>query len=434
MTTRQLNDIILDGGIRSIKFFNGRLLSGEDLSKEQEAQRLERRRLGQAVGSGVVCGLEISETAGVSTDAAPVLTITKGLAINRRGQTLTLSADINLSLVKSPNGTNGSGSSAAPISFANCLPPEPGVYVAGAGLWLLTIIPANTTEGKALVSGLGNTDAACNVKYTAHGVLFRLISLDLDPVDLGTPTLLRNRLAYRCFGIDDTADFYRNLFGPDIHAYGMVDALRPNRLTDCEVPLAIIYYTASDGLVFLDQWAVRRRVIAPEAATRWELLTGDRRKAEAEAMFWQFQAQLDDLRANISSTLLPSVQAKTHFRWLPAAGIVPLRSNRWPFGFTKIAFFHDIKTRGIEEPPPRVPLVIEGARVGALIRDSFAYPPIDIETEELIWVYHVRQNQQAIDDGGPDVPQPYVVFASGHMPYMGDPHYDVNRWNYANYW
>lgn len=433
MTTRQLSDIILDGGIRSVKFFNGRLLSGEDLSKEQEAQRLERRRLGQAIGSGVVSGLEVKEAAGISTNAAPVLEITAGLAINRDGQTLALSDTINLSLVKANGSTNGSNG-ATTAGFASCALPEPGVYVAGAGLYLLTIIPAGTTEGRALVSGLGNVDAACNVKYTVDGVQFRLISLELDPVDLADPNRLRNRIAYRCFGVDDTADFYRNLWGPELHSYGIVDDLRPSRLANCEVPLAVIYYTASDGLVFLDQWAVRRRVVAPETAPRWEFLTGDRRKAETEAMYHQFQAHLEDIRANTSAAVLPSVQARNRFRILPPAGIVPLRSNQWPFGFTKIAFFHDIKTRGVEEQPPLVPLVIEGARVGALIRDSFAYPPVDIETEELIWVYHVRQNQKAIDDGGANPPQPYVVFASGHMPYMGDPHYDVNRWNYANYW
>jgi len=409
------------------------LLSGEDLSKEQEAQRVERRRLGQATGNGVVSGLEVSEAVGVSTDAAPVLAIASGLAINREGQTLALSAAIQLSLIKTSSAVNVSNGTVAP-GFAGCLPPTPGVYVAGAGLYLLTIMPASTTEGRALVSGLGNIDAACNAKYWVDGVQFRLINLALDPVDLADPNRLRNRIAYRCFGVGDTTDFYRDLWEPELQRYGIVDDLRPNRLADCEVPLAVIYYTASDGLVFLDQWAVRRRVVAPDASSRWELLTGDRRKAEAEAMYHQFQGQLEDLRAITSTSVLPSLQAKSRFRFLPAAGIVPLRSNRWQSGFTDIAFFRDIKTRGVEEAPPLVPLMIDGARVGALIRDSFAYPPVDIETGELIWVYHVRQNQQAIDEGGATVPQPYVVFASGHMPYMGDPHFDVNRWNYANYW
>src|SRR5689334_12403521 len=120
MATRQLSEIILDGGIRSVKFFNGRLLSGEDLSKEQEAQRVERRRLGQAIGSGVVSGLDVTEAAGISTNAAPVLSITSGLAINREGQTLALSDGINLSLVKSSSTINGSNG-AKPASFVSCL-------------------------------------------------------------------------------------------------------------------------------------------------------------------------------------------------------------------------------------------------------------------------------------------------------------------------
>ena len=35
----QLQQPLTDGGIRSVNFFNGRLLSGKDLSREQAARR-----------------------------------------------------------------------------------------------------------------------------------------------------------------------------------------------------------------------------------------------------------------------------------------------------------------------------------------------------------------------------------------------------------
>src|SRR5690348_16659046 len=44
MANATLFDPIFDGGIRSIKFFNGRLLSGEDLTKEQGAEEETLRR------------------------------------------------------------------------------------------------------------------------------------------------------------------------------------------------------------------------------------------------------------------------------------------------------------------------------------------------------------------------------------------------------
>ncbi len=56
-----LQQPILDGGIRSINFFNGRLLSARDLTREQSANREADRRLGQAIGEGIAYGLEVSK-------------------------------------------------------------------------------------------------------------------------------------------------------------------------------------------------------------------------------------------------------------------------------------------------------------------------------------------------------------------------------------
>jgi len=47
---------VLDGGIENTNFFNGRLLTAEDLKAEQKAGRLHRRKLGCALGEGVAWG------------------------------------------------------------------------------------------------------------------------------------------------------------------------------------------------------------------------------------------------------------------------------------------------------------------------------------------------------------------------------------------
>jgi hypothetical protein len=36
---------------------------------------------------------------------------------------------------------------------------------------------------------------------------------------------------------------------------GPLDSLRPNQLTDCEVPLAIVFWTDTDGINFIDMWS-----------------------------------------------------------------------------------------------------------------------------------------------------------------------------------
>ncbi len=60
MKSTELLKPILEGGVRSINFFNGRMLSGEDLTREQAAQREWLGRLGRLCGGGVASGLGAS--------------------------------------------------------------------------------------------------------------------------------------------------------------------------------------------------------------------------------------------------------------------------------------------------------------------------------------------------------------------------------------
>jgi len=69
---------ILSDRTRSVNFFNGRLLSAEDLISEQKTNRLAHSLLGQAIGSGVVHGMEVGESALSSTQTNPVLMVRKG--------------------------------------------------------------------------------------------------------------------------------------------------------------------------------------------------------------------------------------------------------------------------------------------------------------------------------------------------------------------
>src|SRR5918997_3284971 len=99
-TIEQLLEPVFGGGIRSVNFFNGRVLSGEDLSDEQEAQRRARRLVGQAIGEGIAYGFEVSEAAQSSTTQFPVITVEPGLAVTRAGQTLRLGGRTDVGLVR----------------------------------------------------------------------------------------------------------------------------------------------------------------------------------------------------------------------------------------------------------------------------------------------------------------------------------------------
>src|SRR5581483_7706324 len=123
MAAKQLSEIITSGGIRSINFFNGRLLTAEDLTQEQAARAAAEAQLGKGIGSGVAWGLEVSHSAAASS--SPVVTVQPGAAINSRGQALCLSSAADISLVR-PAAVNAPTSGAV---FQDCQPPQPGAYL-----------------------------------------------------------------------------------------------------------------------------------------------------------------------------------------------------------------------------------------------------------------------------------------------------------------
>src|SRR5262245_12966075 len=328
-----LQQPILDGGIRSINFFNGRLLSARDLTREQSANREADRRMGRAVGEGIAYGLEVSKS-NASTQESPVVTVEAGLAINHLGQTLMLTAKTEIALVR--KATPGTGSTEA---FGECAPLQSGTYVAGAGVYLLTIAPAQGTEGRAPTHSLENATAACNTDTTVNAVQFRLIQLDqqISATELLDQNHLRNLIAYKCFGVDNTSKFSVDPFTTNLESYGLLDILRPTWLTECEVPLAILYWTLVDGIKFIDLWSVRRRLARRLTDKTWSFLTSERTTREGEAMYLQFQGQLKDLAG--SGVSLPQLKAKDHFKYLPAAGLLPIGGTG---GFDYPTFFNQI--------------------------------------------------------------------------------------------
>lgn len=424
--------------IRSVNYFNNRLLSAEDLNTEKDANRSEHKQLGCAIGDGIVYGLEVS----VADATVPSLLISPGLAVNRWGRAFELPEQAVVTFSEPPGG---SGQTAPAVEFAECEPPQGGVYILKGGVYLLTIRPTETGEGRALVSGLNGAAAGCNTKYRVSAVKFRRIPLDdllkQELSDLQTALnqttsaglaaerlrqnhLLRNRMAHACFGSSDARldAFIADPFGPRAADYGLLANLRQlsdtnaNKLTNCEVPLAVVYWTNTD-LPWVDMWSVRRRITVSDPGGLVWPLRADRRISEGEAIFMQFQAQLADLR----DTLNPPAIARVvdYFRYLPPVGMVPLANARFDRGFHPDLFFDQVVHH---------PLIhIEGGRVGALVSTGLRYGPLEVSTHISSWIYSVRENERAV------AAQPYFIFTTGHMPYMGDPHFDVNRWDFSNW-
>jgi hypothetical protein len=433
----QLQQPLTDGGIRSVNFFNGRLLSGRDLTREQEARREADARLGRAIGDGVAYGLEVARDVTLDTPSAPVLRVKAGLAVNRAGQTLRLGRDTSVALTR-PFGAAETG-----CVFADCTPLTGGKYVAGAGVYLVTIAPAQRSEGRAATNGLDPANVACNTDATVEGVQFRLIGIDqlrFADLDVSSPQL-RNRLAYRCFGVEARDASAIDPWRVDAPRYGLLDELREVGLDDRDVPLALLYWTAG-GIQFVDKWSARRELLEPDALSGFSFqrdplkpeelssfafIARRRRLVEAQAMCAQFQEHLADVLAAASNPA--TVSAITVFRYLPPFGIVPLQSAPLR-GFFEPTFFAGLVRRAAAGSGQTTEFI--DARLLALLRTHAAdASPTDVTRGEFIWVFRPWQNAQA--QILTQSVQPMVVFAGGLTPYLAAARFDMARFDFSNF-
>lgn len=417
----QLQQPLKDGGIRSVNFFNGRLLAGKDLSREQAARRESDWRLGLALGNGVAFGFKVDEDS-QSTSNVPIVRVQAGLAVNRLGQALRLTDNIRLALARQFDAVS------ANCLFGDCTPLSGGTYLAGDGLYLLTVAPAESSEGRAATNGLDPANVRCNTDTTVEAVQFRLLAInrshysDLDQ----SSQQFRNRIAYRCFGIEAREKSVANPWVDDPITYGLVDALRQKGLDDRDVPLALIFWTAA-GVQFIDMWAVRRALLAPDNLSASSFVARRRRLVETDAMCAQFQQQLADLLA--ASAQPDKVIAVEHFRYLPPFGMLPLQSLPLR-GFSEASFFSGLirrPTPGANQPTE----FIDARLLGTLRHQASAYPPTDVTAKEFIWVFRAWQNVRAIASG--TAAQPMTVFACGYMPNPAIARFDMARFDYSNY-
>lgn len=420
-TIEQLLQPVFGGGVRSVNFFNGRVLSGEDLSDEQEAQRRARRLLGRAVGEGVAFGFEVSEAAESSTTQFPVITVEPGIAVNRSGQTLRLGESTKVGLVRREDSQTFEQLG---VTFRDCSPLQPQLYVAAEAVYLLTVAPAEGREGRAPTTGAGNVPAAFNTRYIVEGVQFRLIEA-VNASNLGDINSLRNRVAYLCYGADSTRGVAVNPFGTSLDTYGLLDSLRGDILTDCEVPLALIYWSNVRGIGFIDMWSVRRRLTKTAHSEAWHPLVGDRRASESEAMVLQFQDHVADMLKN-TAVPLNTVAAGQFFRRLPPVGLLPLArrdsTGRDHNGVNPSTFF------GGHAPPEAA--FIDVGIVRSLLADAGNYEPVDLTKGEVVWLYQVWQNDQAFSTNTNVTP--YVIFTTAQMPFRGAALFNSARANQNN--
>lgn len=406
----KLQEPIKNGSLSATNFFNGRLVTGTDLTREQDSRREAVRRIGKAVGTGIVYGLEVEKDYLAGND--PVVNVSAGLAINGCGQALYVAKDTNVNLLERFGSTVQSSS-----IFGECQPLQVGTYTAGYGLYLLVLTPAQKNEGSAPTSGLNNAFSTCNTDVILETAQFRLLAIDpfLSGETLPNQQKLRNYLAYRCYGVEETQKFFADPLGFSIKSYGLIDEMGDGVLSNSDVPLAIINWT-STGIKFVEMWAVRRRLIKRSDDEDWKQLLGERRKAETEAMMHQFTDQIEQLERETAN--LTVIEADDIFRYLPPAGIIPLASPGKK-GFDADNFFGNHGSTEITNT--------DGDRLRVLLDQAVSHEPIDLQANEKIQLYYIRENIKAFDDG--ENVRKVMVFARHSLPYIGVARFDEAVWN-----
>jgi hypothetical protein len=391
-------DAFLEGGIANPNFFNGRVLTAQDLRDAQRADRERVRRLGQVLEPGVAAGLMVGAS-GAS------LTVSAGLALSRSGATLLLPRDVVLPLV------GEAPSSAGPDSpFAPCSPEDPTlVGNVVSGFYLLAIAAATgLSAARAPTTSLNGGDVACAARFELDGVQLKLVSIP-NVLDDGTTwqdgpeTLWRSTLAAACFGLPILDKLAPDPFAvPD--RYGLADQLLANgSLLECDVPLAVLRWLGQ-SVASIDLWAVRRACVLSAGLGAYPPPTGpgtqvelfpqhasNRREIEARALLLQFQTQLDELRRTLSTPA--QAVGSSHFAYLPAAGYLPLTAVGQA-GFTAATFF-----RLVDAPPPTE---LDPAYLRDLVHQSFFVDPIPFGADPPIDLFTVP---------GTDPARPFVVFA-----------------------
>jgi hypothetical protein len=281
--------------------------------------------------------------------------------------------------------------------------------VVDAGIYLLVMAPAAATEGRAPVNGLGNTTPSCGARYKIDAVTFRLLPVNAGSL-LAQPALLRNLIAYQFFGFSDLSQFQPPATSLPWQRVRLLELLRTGNLglTDCDVPLAFLYWTAA-GVQFVDMWSVRRRVTHP-SASQGSPPFDDRHASDGEAMIQQFN---DQAAAILASEPHPeTVVAADRFRYLPPAGILPTGAG----GFAYQVFFQGQSYHD--------PVFIQSVRIESLVLSALSYGPVDLGKREAFWIYQVMRGTAML---------PYLVFTNIYVPFQGEARFDIASWDQSNF-
>lgn len=326
-----VSPLVLDGLRRRPRYFDGRFLTGADLTRDQDYIRQRQADLARAAGTGVVAGLEVSGGS------------------DPRGETLVINAGHGLT----PNGDLVIVERRREIPILDL--PEVRRLNATLGLRLEPRAPLGHRTGLFVL-------ALRPVEYTANPIAAYPTTIsgqrqieDGDIVEATAVTLI----PYPGGGVG-TLDQARAEVAREIFVG------EPRGLPQEVLPLAMVALDRG-WLAWIDMGLVRRET---GADTPLQVSLGARPRAVVEAHVLQYREHLAHVMARRRAAGLPAAfAAAQNFAALPPAGPLPAAAiSPGTDGFRQLWF------------PPAVDVELSFApadEVAALVEESLALPPID---------------------------------------------------------
>jgi len=377
--------LILDGLRRRPHYFDGRFLTGADLTRDQDYVRQRQADMARSAGTGIISGLQVRSMA---LARGQTVRIQPGVGLTPSGDVVMLTQQRDVPLLDLPLSRQ--------LDAALGLREEPRVALGRrTGLFILALRAVEFTANPIAayprsITGKRTVEDGDIIEATA-------ITLIPYPETSGAANLVEARKAVA-----------RQIF-----------AGRPNGLPQDALPLAML--AVDHGSVrWIDMAMVRRETGADSGV---QVAFGGRPRSLAEAHVLQHRAHLADVLTEMQGrSMAPIFAAAQYFSVLPPAGQLPAATIRPDdFGFSQYYF------------PPTVDVDLAFVpldELGALVEESLALPPIDLQAQAadldatgvLILVPVTRQRFQRFDNA---LPSTSVAVATDAATAAAKPAFDM---------
>jgi hypothetical protein len=328
--------LIVDRARRRPFYFDGRFLTADDLTADQEYARARQSDLAQALGSGVIRGLTVTVEAGATANNVE-LVVEPGLGITPAGDLVSLAEETRVRLEAL------SRAAVVDAKLGIRLLPTAGVRNR-SGLYLLAMRPIefSTNPVPSYPTTLDGT------RSVHDGEIVEATALTLIPYPdrSGSEDMHAKR-----------ARVAREIF---------FERQRPGALQEA-LPLAMLYLEGG-ALRWIDSYMVRREIGAEST-----LAAGldQRPRTLLEAWFKQHQ---DHIAAIGDAAIAAGFEAARYFDALPPVGMIPASTLKFDGAVLTQRFF-----------PPVVDCEFAFApsdEIAALVQESLALPPLDLTSGE----------------------------------------------------